>query len=71
MSPAFTPPHVQAVLDQFDQVRESRNGWSARCPAHRDKRNSLSIGIGEDGRIVIYCHAGCDAGMVLYREETR
>jgi 5S rRNA maturation endonuclease (ribonuclease M5) len=31
----------------------------ARCPAHDDHHPSLSICLGEDGRILLYCHAGC------------
>lgn len=33
--------------------------WSARCPAHDDRNPSLSISIGDDGRTLLYCHAGC------------
>lgn len=32
---------------------------SACCPAHDDRNASLSIGIGHDGRPLLYCHAGC------------
>lgn len=35
--------------------------WSARCPAHDDRRSSLSISIGEGGRVLLNCHAGCAA----------
>lgn len=33
--------------------------WSARCPAHDDRHNSLSIKEGKDGKTVLHCHAGC------------
>jgi len=68
MSGPSAPPHVQHVLDQFDHVRPSGNGWSARCPAHKDTRNSLSIGIGDNGSVVLGCKAGCETGMVLYHK---
>jgi putative DNA primase/helicase len=32
---------------------------SARCPAHNDKNPSLSISE-LDGKVLVYCHAGCD-----------
>lgn len=32
----------------------------AKCPAHEDKTASLSISEGNDGRILLYCHAGCE-----------
>ena len=34
-------------------------GWLARCPAHDDAKASLSISEGGDGRILLFCHAGC------------
>jgi hypothetical protein len=46
-------------LNLLDRVRRSGSGYSARCPAHEDRNNSLSINEGEDGRILVHCHAGC------------
>lgn len=34
--------------------------WEARCPSHDDAHASLSIGVGDDGRVLSHCHAGCD-----------
>jgi hypothetical protein len=50
---------VGLVLDRLAGVRRSGSGWVARCPAHDDRRPSLSIAEGEDGRVLLYCHAGC------------
>lgn len=33
--------------------------WIARCPAHDDSEPSLSIGTGDDGRVLLHCFAGC------------
>lgn len=43
------------------------NGHSgvAKCPAHDDRRESLVIGDGEDGRVLVHCHAGCAVEAVL------
>jgi hypothetical protein len=41
-------------------------GWTARCPAHEDTRNSLSIGRGHDGRWLLKCHAGCALEAILH-----
>jgi hypothetical protein len=30
-----------------------------RCTAHDDKKASLSVSTGDDGRILMRCHAGC------------
>lgn len=34
--------------------------WMARCPVHEDRRPSLSISTGKDGKVLVRCHAGCD-----------
>ncbi len=31
----------------------------ARCPAHDDRLPSLSLSHGHDGRLLLYCYAGC------------
>src|SRR5205085_10933037 len=43
-----------------------RNGrWTARCPAHDDRHPSLSIRETTDGKVLVYCHAGCKQTVVL------
>lgn len=37
----------------------SGKGWKCQCPAHDDTTPSLSISVGTDGRLLLYCHAGC------------
>lgn len=52
-------------LSRLDGVRRSGPGrWLAKCPAHDDRSPSLSIRESEDGRTLITCFAGCDAGAV-------
>lgn len=34
--------------------------WMACCPVHEDRSPSLSISAGNDGKILVRCHAGCD-----------
>lgn len=41
------------------QPKRSGKGWAARCPAHADKSPSLSVSEGEDGRVLVCCHAKC------------
>ena len=38
--------------------RRSGRDWLAKCPAHDDRSPSLSIAE-RDGRVLVYCHAGC------------
>ena len=49
----------QIVIPRLNRVKKSGNGWSACCPAHHDRKNSLSIKEDKDGRLLIKCHAGC------------
>ena len=37
----------------------------ARCPAHDDQTASLSVSSGNDGRILLKCHAGCSAQQIV------
>jgi putative DNA primase/helicase len=50
---------AREVLHKFKNVKRSSDGFTARCPAHDDDRNSLSISDGADGRLLLFCHAGC------------
>ncbi|MBR4474253.1 MAG: hypothetical protein IKS55_11530 [Oscillospiraceae bacterium] len=56
---------IDRFLRHFDNVKEcSRNAqgdrqWSARCPAHSDRVNSLHIALSGDGKILCNCKAGC------------
>lgn len=40
-------------------------GWMACCPAHDDGSPSLAIKIGDDGRLLVRCHAGCEQRAVI------
>ena len=53
------------VLAAFNGAKKADDGWTAKCPAHEDRRASLSIGQGDDGRWLLYCHAGCDVDAIL------
>jgi hypothetical protein len=50
---------VEQVLQRLKRVTPCGNGWSARCPSHCDHSNSLSVAEGDDGRVLIFCFAGC------------
>lgn len=53
---------IDNVLSRLDKVRANgRNKWTARCPAHQDRGPSLSIAHAADGKILLYCFAGCTA----------
>jgi hypothetical protein len=46
------------LIAHLKGVLRSGDGWTARCPAHEDRRNSLSIHH-RDGRWLLKCHRGC------------
>lgn len=52
------------ILSRLEGVQGGNGQYSAKCPAHDDRRNSLSVSAGEDGKILLHCHAGCSAGDV-------
>lgn len=53
-----------ALRDRGLEPHPSGDGWSCRCPAHEDRRASLSISAGEDGCALLCCHASCSIGQV-------
>lgn len=61
---------VALVLSRLANVTKNGTGYTARCPVsanhpHGDRRNSLSIGIGADGRALLKCHAGCETARIV------
>jgi hypothetical protein len=50
---------VERFLGKLQGVKQNGNNWSARCPCRSDDKNpSLSIGQGNDGRVLVTCHRG-------------
>lgn len=57
---------VDRLLGRLSTVRRVGPGrWMARCPSHDDGRASLSVREGDDGRVLVYCFAGCGAADVI------
>jgi hypothetical protein len=54
----------QKFLPRLENVKKTNRGWTAKCPAHNDKHNSLSLSEGEDGQALIHCFAGCSPDAV-------
>ena len=48
---------IDEVLSRLQNVKRFTWGWTARCPAHDDQRNSLSLKVGDDERVLLKCHA--------------
>lgn len=65
----MTAVYVQRVLGRLGAVRECSDGWMALCPAHQDSTPSLHVSVGEKGKILLKCFAGCDVWQVLAAAE--
>jgi hypothetical protein len=54
------------LVERLEFCRRVGDGrWMARCPAHDDRNPSLSIRELHDGRVLVYCFAGCDTLSIL------
>ncbi|MBN6742209.1 hypothetical protein JKG47_17095 [Acidithiobacillus sp. MC6.1] len=53
---------IDKVLSALDGVKKTGpDKWIARCPAHDDKRPSLSVKQADDGKVLFKCWSGCSA----------
>jgi hypothetical protein len=52
-------------LCRLSKVTRAGAGWTARCPAHDDHCNSLSVHH-RDGRWLLKCHAGCEWNEIVH-----
>ncbi len=55
---------LETIIERFS-ARRNGSGWMARCPAHEDAKASLSIGAGDDGRVLLKCFAGCTTEAIV------
>lgn len=56
---------LDRVLAKLEGVRPCGDGYAALCPAHNDQHPSLSIRAGNDGRVLLHCHAGCTTEQIV------
>ena len=60
-APAMTAESLAKALGG----RKVGGGWMARCPAHDDRKPSLSICEIADGKVLVHCHARCAQEQVI------
>lgn len=61
---------LDEVLGRLQGVRRlGATKAQALCPAHDDREPSLSIDVGENGCVLMCCHAGCTLDDVLAAAE--
>ena len=63
--PAAVSPRLAEVLNKLQGVKRSSSGWSACCPGHEDRHQSLMVAEGDDGRILMFCHVGCTTEAIV------
>ena len=56
---------IENVLSKLEKVRRNGSGYQALCPGHEDENPSLSIDTGDDGRVLVFCHAGCSFDSIV------
>lgn len=64
---AMSSDPLQDILNQLERVKRNGQGWEAKCPAHEDDKNSLNIGRGDDGKVLLKCFAGCTSSEIVGR----
>jgi hypothetical protein len=50
---------AESIARQLGGATKAGDNWSCKCPAHEDKRASLSIKEDSSGKLLVHCHAGC------------
>ena len=60
-----TDHHAARELAEKLAAARHHNYWMARCPAHADDKASLAIKEAGEGRVLVYCHAGCSQDAVI------
>jgi RecA-family ATPase len=48
----------QQILSRLQNIRKNGTGYTAKCPAHKDEKNSLSLSEKSD-KIILNCFAHC------------
>lgn len=60
---------LESVLERLQErgLKTKRVGgqWEGQCPAHEDRSPSLSIGEGNDSKVLLHCQAGCTLDQIV------
>ena len=56
---------LQELAGHFEVSRRiNDNSYQCKCPVHIDDKASLTVSQ-ENGKLLLYCHAGCDTKDIL------
>jgi hypothetical protein len=67
----FSHQDLEKIANALGKASKNGNGWVCHCPAHNDHNPSLSISLGNDGKLLLHCHAGCSFENVLKEIQAR
>lgn len=56
---------IELLKSRLPGIDPTKPQQDVACPAHPDEHRSLSIGVGDDGRALVKCQAGCPTENVL------
>lgn len=57
---------AQQLVERLEKVRQTGQGrWVACCPAHDDRKPSLTVREMDDGMVLVKCWAGCSFSDVV------
>jgi len=56
---------LELVLPRLAGLKRNGDGYLARCPAHDDTSQSLSLHEGDDGRLLLMCFTGCTVEAIV------
>ena len=57
---------IDTILSRLDRVKSTGPGkWQALCPAHDDRKPSLSIREADDHKVLLKCWSGCGASEIV------
>ena len=57
---------LENIARGLGKAQRIGKSFSVQCPAHEDHNPSLSLSLGDDGKLLAYCHADCSFENILY-----
>nr|WP_320010551.1 DUF3631 domain-containing protein [uncultured Desulfobulbus sp.] len=57
--------YVDRIAEALGGKQKPGGGWTCHCPAHDDTNPSLSVDLGDNGKVVVKCWAGCSQEEVI------
>lgn len=56
---------IDEIAAQHEGKHQQDGSYLCKCPCHDDNHASLHLTAGDNGRILVYCHAGCSYDVLV------